>query len=449
MRQKIPDSANLPASTDFPAYKNFLVLRGALWLGTVAITFLSAAPVAAAPPAGLFTFGLGLTASSPVPSAVTGLPAGITAIAAGCSHDFALAGGTVYAWGLNQDGQLGDGTTASHSTPQRIAALPTKVVQIAAGCHHSLALTSTGQVWSWGENGQGELGDGTNSISARLTPVHVAALDSLHVVSIAAGGQHSAAVTRDGSVYAWGDNRSGQLGSGDTAPAHSLPVKLTGLPSIAAVSLGPEHSLFLATDHTLLAAGLNDHGQLGDGTTTSRTAPVTVAHDVRQASAGDEFSVAVTTARTVLAWGRSDDGQLGTQKNSDRSSPAAVVGVSDVVSVAAGGRHVLAATGSGGLLAWGDGRDGQLGNGDTAVNATPTVVTSLAGVIAVAAGDAHSLVLTSATVVAADSVAGAEVTAIPDTAATAARTILPAIGAVLLAGAITARARRRRQRRSQ
>jgi len=428
--------------------KKILVLRGALWLGTVAITLLSAAPVAAAPPAGVSTFGLGLSASSPVPSAISGLPTGITSIAAGCYHDLALAGGTVYAWGLNQDGQLGDGTTASHATPQRITALPTKVVQIAAGCHHSLALTSTGQVWSWGENGQGELCDGTDSISARLTPVHVTALDSLHVVSIAAGGQHSAAVTRDGTVYAWGDNRSGQLGGGDTAPAHSLPVKLAGLPSIAAVSLGPEHSLFLATDHTLLAAGLNDHGQLGDGTTTTRTSPVAVAHDVRQASAGDEFSVAVTTARTVLTWGRSDDGQLGTQKNSDRATPAAALGVSDVVAVAAGGRHVLATTGSGGLLTWGDGRDGQLGNGDTAVNATPTAVTALSGVTAVAAGDAHSLVLTSATVPAAD-VAGAEVTAIPDTTATAARTVLPAIGAVLLAGAITLRARRRRQRRSR
>jgi alpha-tubulin suppressor-like RCC1 family protein len=422
----------------------------------VLLLALLPASASAAPASGVSSFGLGAygqlgdggVASSPVPLGVAGLPGVVTAIAAGCFHSLALTStGQVWAWGLGQDGQLGDGATMGHTTPARVSGLPAGVVQVAAGCHHSLALTATGQVWAWGESGQGELGDGTNTVSARLRPVHVTALDGRHVVRVAAGGQHSAAITVDGAVYGWGDNRSGELGSGDTI-SRALPAKLTGLPATSDVALGPAHSLFLATDGTLLAAGLNNHGQLGDGSTTNRAKPVTVAHDVRQASSGDGYSVAVTTARTVLSWGRAGSGQLGVPApTADRTTPAAVPGTDGVVAVAAGGRHVLAVTASGRLLTWGDGGDGQLGSGATPASSTPTAMAGLAHVAAVAAGDAHSLVLTSAAAAAVVAAAqGGPPVGLPNSSGSPAASVAaPAIGVLLLAAAITRRTRWRRQ----
>lgn len=432
--------------------RTHLVARGAAVILPVAATIVTAA---AAPPSGLTAFGFGAygqlgsggVASSAIPAAVLDAPAGVVGIAAGCFHSLAVtSAGTVYAWGLNQDGQLGDGSRATHTTPHRVAGLPANIVQIAAGCHYSLALTGNGEVWSWGESGQGELGDGTVAHSTRLTPVHVTALDHQGVVSVAAGGEHSAALTRDGTVYAWGDNRSGQLGSGDTTAVHALPTKLDGLPRVDSLALGSAHSLFVAGDGTLFAAGLNDHGQLGDGTTTDHATPVSVAHDIRQAAAGDDFSVAVTRDRGVLAWGRADSGQLATTSNADRTTPAAVAGLSDVRSVAAGSRHVLAVTGDA-LLGWGDGTDGELGNAGAELVRMPTPVSGVSDAGAVAAGDGHSLVLTSASGdLGINAAGGPEIAAIPNTSSAAPRTLLPALGAVLLASALVLGARRRRRR---
>ena len=433
-------------------------MRARLLVGAsaVLVTFAASCIPAAAQAGSVSSFGMGDygqlggggTASSPVPLGVSLTPA-VTAVAAGCYHSLALtADGAVWAWGLNDDGQLGDGSHAGRALPGRVGGLPGHVVGIAAGCHHSLALTSNGEVWAWGESGQGELGDGTDAVSSRPTPVHVAALDGLGVTGVAAGGEHSAALTRDGAVYAWGDNRFGQLGTGDTVQ-HSLPARLSGVAAVADLALGSSHSLFVAADHRLLASGSNLHGELGDGTTTDRSAPVAVAQDVRSAAAGDGFSLAVTGAATVLAWGRDDAGQLGSAPGAGRSTPGVVSGTGPVMAVAAGGRHALAVTGGGGLLAWGDGGDGQLGDASDAVRAAPASVAGLGVVSAVAAGDGHSLVLSGSGggapgPVVAENAAASGAVSVPNTAASAAGVLLPAAAVVLVALGLRVRGRRRR-----
>ena len=221
--------------------------------------------------------GDGKTAQSDVPVSVK-LPAGsnVTAIAAGGYHSLAVTStGQVLAWGDNAHGQLGDGKTAQSDVPVFVK-LPaeTKMTAIAAGCYHSLAVTSTGQVLAWGDNAFGQLGNGSTTRSD--VPVTVKLPAGSKVTAIAAGGYHSLAVTSTGQVLAWGDNAHGQLGDGSTT--HSdvpVTVKLRGT-QVTAVAAGNDHSLALTSTGQVLAWGDDDLGQLGDGNTTQSYVPVTV-----------------------------------------------------------------------------------------------------------------------------------------------------------------------------
>ncbi|MGB9849149.1 MAG: Ig-like domain-containing protein, partial [Moorellaceae bacterium] len=179
-------------------------------------------------------------------------------IAGGDNHSLAVkSDGTVWAWGWNYYGQLGDGTTINHTTPMRVTNL-TGVVAVAAGIYHSLALKSDGTAWAWGWNGYGHLGDGTTT--NRTAPVQVQGLTG--VVAVAAGGYHSLALKSDGTVWAWGRNYEGQLGDGTTTNRYT-PVQVKNLTGVVAVAAGYYHSLALKSDGTVWAWGRNYEGQLG------------------------------------------------------------------------------------------------------------------------------------------------------------------------------------------
>lgn len=212
-----------------------------------------------------------------VPLQVPGL-SDVVHVSAGGDHSLALrADGSVWAWGSNNAGQLGDGTTVTRDMPVRVTGLP-NVVEIAAGADHSLARASDGSVWAWGGNYQGQLGDGTNV--DRAVPLRVNGLQD--VVAISAGGTVSAARTREGNVWMWGANFDAQLGDG-TYDQRTTPERLPDLAGVARISVGNAHTLALASDGTVLAWGRNDYGQLGDGTLAARGSGVAV---VREGGAG-------------------------------------------------------------------------------------------------------------------------------------------------------------------
>ncbi|MFD4742603.1 RCC1 domain-containing protein [Streptomyces virginiae] len=242
--------------------------------------------------------GNGTNMDSSVPVRVEGLDK-VTAIAAGLNHSLALReDGTVWAWGYNINGQLGDGSSASRSIPGQVVGL-TGVSLIAAGAKHNLALVGPagngGVVMAWGYNANGQLGD--NSTVNRLSPVKTQDSWSGEVVRIAAGANHSLAVTGStNSLHAWGQNTSGQLGDG-TADHRTTPVPVPGLTGIQLIAAGREHTIALLDDNTVRSWGANGSGQLGDGTTTDSSTPVTTLTaltgvDKIAAPVGGDFSLA-------------------------------------------------------------------------------------------------------------------------------------------------------------
>ncbi|HZH78690.1 MAG TPA: RCC1 repeat-containing protein, partial [Archangium sp.] len=170
----------------------------------------------------------------------------------GFSHSLAVRpDGTVWAWGNNTYGQLGDGTNTRRHTPVRVNGL-SGVVAVAAGGGHSVAVRGDGTVWTWGNNMFGQLGDGTTT--ERWTPMQVRGLSG--VVAVAAGGASSLAVREDGTAWAWGDNDTGQLGDG-TSTRRWTPVQVNGLSDVVAVATGGTHSLAARKDGTVWAWGYN------------------------------------------------------------------------------------------------------------------------------------------------------------------------------------------------
>jgi alpha-tubulin suppressor-like RCC1 family protein len=299
----------------------------------------------------------------------------------------------MWCWGDNSFGQLGDSSFTSRSTPVAVGGL-SEVTAIAAGSYHTCALTSSGGVWCWGYNSDGQLGDGTTT--ARTTPVAVGGLPS-GVTAIAAGSYHTCALTGSGGVWCWGSNWAGQLGDGTTT-SRSTPVAVNGLPSgVTAIAAGYAHTCALTGSDGVWCWGDNEFGQLGDGTTTDSTTPVAVSglSGVTAIAAGYAHTCALTGSDGVWCWGDNEFGQLGDGRSLYRTTPVAVGGLpSGVTAIAAGGAHTCALTSSGGVWCWGSNDSGQLGDGTTTDSTTPVAVSGLSGVTAIAAGGAHTCALT-------------------------------------------------------
>jgi alpha-tubulin suppressor-like RCC1 family protein len=273
-----------------------------------------------------------IAAVTHVPFAIK-LPSGVRASTAraGCGFSLILTTtGHVLAWGDNAYGQLGNGTTTNSATPVPVK-LPsgTKVKAISAGCNHGLALTTTGKLLAWGHNAEGQLGNGTTTDSA--VPAKVAVPSGTKFQAVSSGCDHVLALTTTRKVLAWGDNFNGELGNGTTTSTDSpitVHVALPGTGQVASLFAGCDHSLALTTKGKVLAWGYNAEGQLGNGTTTQHDSAVKVklpaGTQVKSITASCLSSFALTSAGHVLAWGDNSDGELGNGYTTSRSTPVKV-----------------------------------------------------------------------------------------------------------------------------
>ena len=331
----------------------------------------------------------------------------IVGVATGLSHTCAVNSiGGVLCWGDNAYGQLGNDARTFGSTnpyPRSVTGLSSDVKAIAAGDEHTCALTTVGVVKCWGSNAYGQLGDGTTT--TQLTPITVTNLIS-GVQAIAAGGSQTCALTAVGGVKCWGN-------------LVTTPADVQGLTSgVIAIAVGYMHACAVVGDAAsgggVRCWGANDTGQLGDGTTTFSSTPVDVvglSSGVKAIAAGgapvDRFTqgghtCALTTDGAVKCWGWNDEGQLGDDSTTNRLTPVNVVGLSSgVQDITAGDKHTCALTGdlagnTAGVKCWGENRYGQLGVGSTESYPTPVQVGGFtSGVQDIAAGGAHTCAVTA------------------------------------------------------
>ena len=265
--------------------------------------------------------------------------------------------GSLYMWGWNSHGQLGNGTTNDSNVPIKIM---DNVASVCLGGSHSAAITTDGSLYMWGLNNEGQLGNGT--IENSSVPIKI--MDNVAYVSL--GGGHSAAITTDGSLYMWGYNDYGQLSNGTTKDSN-VPIKI--MDNVASVSLGYGHSAAITTDGSLYMWGYNDNGQLGNGTTENSYVPIKIMDNVVSVSLGKEGrSAAITTDGSLYMWGH-NLGQLGNGKWFDINAPVKIM--DNVASASLGEFHSAAITADDSLYMWGPNTAGELGNGTTEYSHVP------------------------------------------------------------------------------
>ena len=291
--------------------------------------------------------------------------------------------GTLWVWGYNGYGQLGNGTVLSASTPTQIGTGATWAV-ISAGSNHTAAIRTNGTLWTWGANWFGQLGNGDNALASTSTPTQVGT--GITWASVAAGTFHTASVKTDGTLWAWGYNDYGQLGNGDNALASlSTPTQVGTDVTWASVSAGKYHTVALKTSGSLWAWGYNGYGQLGDGTLVSKNTPTQIgtATNWASVSAGGNYTAAVKTDGTLWAWGENFNGQLGdgtdgasaaSPQQNDKQSPVKIGTAANWLSVSAGANHTAAIKTDGTLWVWGSNWVGQLGDGTTTFKNAPIQV---------------------------------------------------------------------------
>ena len=310
--------------------------------------------------------------------------------------------GTVWTWGYNAYGELGDGTTTNSPVPLQVhgpggTGRLGSITAVMGGEIHNIVLKSDGTVWAWGWNAMNMLGDGTTI--TRLFPVQVSGLSS--IVSLGSRAYHSLAVKSDGTVWAWGWNKDGALGNGvdNSASDYPVPIQVQGVNNPIMVTAGYCFSVALLQDHTLVAWGKNNAGQLGDGTTATRLSPVTVAGltNVISVSAGWTHVAALRADGTVWTWGSNNwtgaypgSGKLGDGTTQDRYTPVQVPGLTGVIAVSAGDGHTAVLKEDGTVWTFGSNAAGQCGDGTYTQRLSPVQVQGLSGIVNLTARDFHN-----------------------------------------------------------
>ncbi|MDD5030212.1 MAG: chitobiase/beta-hexosaminidase C-terminal domain-containing protein [Rhodoferax sp.] len=363
--------------------------------------------------------GSGACSASSPPLVVTTLAASeplvvSPQVSAGDEHTVAIKpDGSLWTWGNNWSGQLGDGSPDqeySKPTPQQVG---TGYLAVAAGSRHNIALKIDGSLWAWGSNTEGELGIGTSDFLVHASPVQIGSdfvsvatsfLSNVAIksdgslwawgwspnktsslvqigkgfASAATGIHHTVALKADGRLWTWGDNSYGQLGDGGSENNRAIPTQIgTGY---ALVGAGGSHSVALKPDGSLWAWGGNSRGQVGDGSNIQRSLPTRIDSGFRAIAAGRDQSAALKTDGSLWAWGRNTadgfggQGQLGDGTATDRWSPVPIA--TGIDSFTANINHTAAIDAQGSLWAWGGNFKGQIGDGSTTDRLSPVMIST-------------------------------------------------------------------------
>ncbi|NCU42105.1 MAG: RCC1 repeat-containing protein, partial [Candidatus Moranbacteria bacterium] len=332
---------------------------------------------------------------------------------------------TVWCWGDNQYGQLGDGSTEMRQGAVQVKGVGgvgylSDIVEITRGSYHTCATKTDGTAYCWGRNDYGRLGDNTQT--QRLTPVQVKGVGNVgfleNVAQISAGNQHTCSLKTDGTAYCWGYNQSGQLGDNTTTSRYT-PIQVKGvdgvgfLENVSWISLGESHTCAMKTDGTAYCWGSNSSGQLGDNTTTSKSTPVQVLgvggsgnlSGVSLISSGYRHACATKTDGTAYCWGYNQSGQLGDNTTTSRYTPIQVLGVggsgffSGASQISTGSSHTCATKTDGTAYCWGSNGNGRLGDNTTTQRLAPVQVVGvggsgyLEGILQISVGSSHTCVI--------------------------------------------------------
>jgi alpha-tubulin suppressor-like RCC1 family protein len=307
--------------------------------------------------------------------------------AGGYWHSLAIKpNGTVKAWGQNVDGQVGDGTLTQRNSPVPVSG-PTGIKMVAAGGYHSLALGQNGNAWAWGANASGQIGGPyyTYGSSYVESPVQVSesTVPLTNIVYIAGGAANSYAVRGNGTLWAWGDNTYGELGNGRFGGSVPAPEQVPGLSGVCTVAAGVYHVLALTTAGTVYSWGGNSYGELGNGTVNESATPTLIPNlsNIVAISAGGYDSYALDSSGTVWVWGSGAAGQLGLGTSTDSHVPAANTLLPGslstgtyIVGISSGYTFFQALVSDGTLRAWGSNGPGQLGDGTTTQRFSPVAI---------------------------------------------------------------------------
>jgi DNA polymerase IIIc chi subunit len=285
----------------------------------------------------------------------------------------------LWVWGAGTNGQLGNNTAVNRSTPVTTLAGGANWKQVACGGNHTTAIKTDGTLWTWGYNAYGQIGD--NTAVNRSTPVTTFA-GGANWKQVAGGGYHTAAIKTDGTLWTWGRNSYVQLGINNaTTPIYTPVTTFAGGTNWKQVSGSFSNTAAIKTDGTLWTWGNNSTGQLGNNTTTQRRTPVTTfagGTDWKQVSCGYFHTAAIKTDGTLWIWGRNSYVQLGVNDLTQRNTPVTTfAGGTNWKQVVGGGSHTAAIKTDGTLWTWGSNIFGPLGNNTATDRSTP--VTTFAG----------------------------------------------------------------------
>jgi len=300
-------------------------------------------------------------------------------VAGGTLHTAAIkTDGTLWTWGDNEYGELGDNTVTNKSSPVQTITGGTNWKQVAGGSFHTAAIKTDGTLWTWGYNGNGGLGDST--VTNKSSPVQTIA-GGTNWKQVAGGYFHTAAIKTDGTLWTCGYNSYGQLGD-STITNKSSPVQtITGGTNWKQVACGYFHTAAIKTDGTLWTCGYNGYGQLGDSTITNKSSPVqtiTGGTNWKQVACGYFHTAVIKTDGTLWLWGYNLDGQLGDSTITNKSSPVqTIAGGTNWKQVAGGSDHTAAIKTDGTL--WTCGYNGNGGLGDSTVTNKSSPVQTIAG----------------------------------------------------------------------